>query len=164
MIEPGTNPRRVRCRLDSRWHVVAGTVFAHEAAPIMRSRKHRGGARPSHVSGAVQSALAAAGKLFPPALVTPVGEVFDDEAAFSEALQPDEAEAWVQQKHAEMFSHAATQCANDALARHGPRGAVLVVASRTNAALARFSTTDKPGQSEMPSGSTEPSGQPREPR
>jgi hypothetical protein len=160
LIEPGTNARRVRCRLDSRWRVVAGTVFAHESSPIMRSRKHRGGARPSHVSGAVRSALAALGLLHSPDLVTPVGEVFDDETAFSEALQPEEAETWVQQSLDVVFSRASTLCASDTLARHGPRGAVRALASRTNAARARFSTIDEREAGE-PSSTTAPSDGPR---
>lgn len=141
-IEPESNPRRIRCRLDPWWQVVSNTVFAHEAAPLARSRRHRGGARPAHVSGAVQSALASIGLLGPPELVTREGEVFEDETRFAMALDPAGAEGWVRRKHAEMFAAASNVCAAEVLSRFGPRGAVRAVAARTKATIARFSSTD----------------------
>jgi len=156
-IEPGTNSRRVRCDPDPRWTVVTSTAFRHEAKPIMRDRKHRGGARPAHISGAVQSALAAIGQLRPPEFVTPIGEVFEDETQFSLALAPAEAEEWVRRRNAEMFAQASELCSNDALTRHGPQEAVRAVASRGLAAIARFSSADRP---DAPNSSA---GEPRSP-
>jgi hypothetical protein len=156
LVEPGTNSRRVRCDPDPRWTVVTSTVFLHEAKPIMRDRKHRGGARPAHVSGAVQSALAAIGQLRPPEFVTPIGEVFEDETLFSLALAPADAEAWVRRRHAEMFAEASVLCSNDALTRHGPQEAVRAVASRGLAVIARFSSADRPDAPNNPAGTPLP--------
>lgn len=143
-IEPGTNPRRIRCRLDARWEVVANTVFVHAAAPLARSRRHRGGARPAHVSGALDSCLASIGMLRPPELVTPDGEVFDDETRFAEALDPVDAEAWVRRRYKEVFAIGSELCAGATLTRFGSRGAVRAVAARSKAAIARFSSADPP--------------------
>ena len=142
LIQPGTSARRTRCEADPRWAVVADTVFIHQAEPIVRDRKHRGGARPAHIYGSVQSALAANGQLSPPELMTEVGEIFDDEARFAQALGPAEAEAWVRRRYDETFAQASELCANDVLTRHGPNAAVRVVASRGLAAIARFSSSD----------------------
>ncbi len=144
LIEPGSSSRRTRSRLDPRWVVVTSTEFAHEADPIMRDRKHRGGALPSHVAGAVQSALAANRRLDCAQLVTPDGEVFENESDFANALSPSDAEAWVRECCAEQFSRAADLCANDALTRHGPNGAVLALVSHARAVCARFSSVDMP--------------------
>ena len=74
--------------------------------------------------------------------MTEIGEVFDDEARFAQALDPTEAEAWVRRRFDETFAHASKLCANDVLTRHGPKTAVCVVASRGLAAIARFSSSD----------------------
>jgi hypothetical protein len=145
-IEPGTGSRRSRCQLDPRWRVVTETVFVHQASAIMRNREHRGGARPSHVAGAVRSVLAAAGRLIRPNMVTSLGEVFADEREFAESIGPESAEKWVRKTHDEMFLQAAALVTEDILSRRGPSSAALAVATRTNATRARFSSAEIRGQ------------------
>jgi len=144
LIEPGTNVRRTRAKLDRRWQVVTETVFVHESSPIIRSRGHRGGARPSHVSGAVRSALASIQELAPPEMISPDGEVFDDEKDFSAALRPDAAEEWVRRTNEKMFQQAAKVVSEDLLTRNGPAGSTLELSARINASRARFSGEDTP--------------------
>jgi hypothetical protein len=142
IIEPGTNPRKIRSRSDPRWEVVMNTVFVHDAAPLARSRRHRGGARPSHVAGALRSALASIGLLRASEFVTRDGEVFEDEVQFAAALDAAEAEAWVRQRYKEMFGAGSDLCASEILTRFGARDAVRAVAALGKAAIARFSSAD----------------------
>lgn len=141
-IEPGTTPRRIRCRLDPRWAVVMSTVFVHDAAPLARSRRHRGGATPAHVAGVLRSALASIGLLRASEFVTPDGEVFDDETQFAATLDAAEAEAWVRQRYKEMFGAGSDLCAGEVITRFGARGAVRAVGALVKAAIARFSSAD----------------------
>lgn len=142
LIDPDSNPRRTRCALDPRWQVVTDTLFSHAAAPIERSRAFRGGARPSHVAGSVQSALAATGQLRPPPLVTADGRTFDDPADFAHHLEPGAAVEWVHSTFRDMFRGASELCADDAVARFGPQAAVVAVATKNEAARARFWSHD----------------------
>ena len=141
-IEPGTKAKRTRCELDFRWAVVVATVFVHESSPIVRDRSYRGGARPSHVAGAVRSVLAAIGNLPPPEMISSDGEVFASERDFAAGLRPDRAEEWVAQTNENMFRQAAKICSEDLLMRHGPAGSVLTLAARIGASRARFSSAD----------------------
>lgn len=142
LIDLNSSTRRTRCALDARWQVVTDTVFSHAAAPIERSRAFRGGARPSHVSGSVQSALASTGLLRPPQLVTADGRTFEDPAEFAGHLDPGAAVEWVHNAYRDMFRSASDLCADDAVARFGPHAAVVAVATKNEAARARFWSHD----------------------
>ena len=142
LIDPSSNARRTRCALDSRWQVVTDTVFSHAAPPIERSRAFRGGARPSHVSGSVQSALASSGLLRPPQLVTADGRTFEDPAEFADHLDHGAAVEWVHNAYRDMFRGASELCADDAVARFGSHAAVVAVATKNEAARARFWSHD----------------------
>jgi hypothetical protein len=142
LIDPASSTRRTRCALDERWQVVMDTVFSHAAAPATRSREHRGGARPSHVSGAVQSALASRGLLTVPLLVASDGRTFEDAAEFAAHLEPRDAEGWVYDAIRGMFLRASELYAEELVTRFGPRGRVEAVATRTRAVQARFWSSD----------------------
>ncbi len=141
-IDLNSSTRRTRCVLDPRWQVVTDTVFSHAAAPIERSRAFRGGARPSHVSGSVQSALASNGLLRPPQLVTEDGRTFEDPTEFAAHLDHDAAVEWVHKTYRDIFRGASDLCADDAVARFGPHDAVIAVATKNEAARARFWSHD----------------------
>lgn len=142
LIDPSSSTRRTRCALDKRWEVVTETVFSHAAAPALRSRAYRGGARPSHVAGAVQSALASRGLLALPTLVAPDGQRFADAAEFAAHLEPRDAEGWVYDAVRGMFLRASELCAEEVLTRFGARGGVEAMAARTLAVQARFWSAD----------------------
>jgi hypothetical protein len=94
------------------------------------------------VSGSVQSALASTGLLRPPQLVTADGRAFEDAGDFADHLDHDAAVEWVHNTYGDMFRGAAELCADDAVARFGPRDAVIAVATRNEAARARFWSHD----------------------
>lgn len=142
IVDTGTASRRVRCALDPRWVAVRLTIFEHEASPVARSRALRGGARPSHVLGALVSRLAASGKLTRLDFgITPDGEVLD-ETTLAEHLGPAEAEQWVERELARLGRIGAADLATFLLLQHGPSAAVQMLAAKINAAAARFSSVD----------------------
>jgi hypothetical protein len=137
--------RAYRAPLDPRWEAVQRTVFAHPAAPIPRSRAHRGGARPEHVLGAAISRVAAGGDLSKLDFrATEHGEVVNHAAIG--AMSDDEAAAWLRATAAKVFGAAAADTVRNLLGRGSPRAGARRLFTKLEAAEARFSSIDDEGE------------------
>lgn len=141
LVEAGSATRSVRARLDRRWLGVRDTRFRHEAAPVSRSRRHRGGARPEHVFGTALSRLAAAGDLRALALdTTSDGEVLTEQSL--RFLDERDLSRWIERTTLCIFGAAASD-----VLRHGTRGpdlrtAAIRLFAKIKGAEARFSSID----------------------
>ncbi|MDF3067092.1 MAG: hypothetical protein K0R38_2693 [Polyangiaceae bacterium] len=140
LIEQGSSTRQKRCRIDTRWVAVQSTIFRHRSSAATRDRSVRTAARAAQVLGAALSLSAAGGDLRPIDLgATEDGEL-RDEAGFAAAMTDSEAQTWVRENVHAVLSQVGDRTASAFINRHGPKGAVIVIAARFNATAARFST------------------------
>jgi hypothetical protein len=145
LCDPESATRVERRKLDARWSAVVDTVFRHEAAPVNRTRSHRGGARTSHAVGALLSHHAARGRLERVEYMTDCGEFV---AGPELPLRVDDAQLlrWLREAHGATVRGAADHVSRehvDALvAQFGPREAVRVWWERVNGTRARFISVD----------------------
>lgn len=136
LIDPASHSRKSRCALDPRWSEVTSTIFSHEAAPIERSRKHRGGARPEHVLGSTISFLSASGTLRSRRDLALLCETNLD--TISEA----EARIWLHEAIALVGARASREIARDRASRGDAREQGRRLQTKIKASLARFSSED----------------------
>jgi hypothetical protein len=141
IIDPESASRRHRCDLDPRWLAVQAVCFVHEASPAKRVRC-RGGAQPEQALGSSLSMLAARGLL--KRIDTGCdkhGEVLD-ELGFVKRMSEAAAEEWAREQASELCGEAGRAAIEDLAAKRGWRNATLVLVTRINAAVARFSSID----------------------
>lgn len=136
LIDPTSDSRKCRCTLDPRWAVVTSTTFSHEAAPVERTRKHRGGARPEHVLGAAISFLSSSGTLYSRRELARLGEA--DLGRLSEA----ELRIWQHEAITLVGARASREIARDRQSRGTAREQAATLQTKIRASLARFSSED----------------------
>ena len=144
MIVPDSATRRSRCALDPRWAAVTAVVFDHEASPIARARK-RGGASARHAFGTVLSFAASSRRLERHDCGHDLDGVVLDEVAFVNRMNDAQAHHYLERVIKRTLDGAGREIAASLVADCGPRQALLLVISRTNAAAARFSSVDDRG-------------------
>lgn len=139
LVEPTSSTRLKRSRIDPRWRAVLETIFRHTASPAVRNRSVRSAARAAQVLGSALSLSAAAGDLQEVDLGSTTDGELLDERGFAAAMTDTEAQEWVRARVRVVFEDCAAGTSGAFLNKYGPKGAVLVLAARINAAIARFS-------------------------
>lgn len=134
LVQPGTNARKSRCLLDSRWELLTMVKFQHKAEPMARTYIRRGAGAKQALGGLLSFAAAAGVR----------------RALLAQLADPEAAEAALRSELAEILAGAVPALAAELAKEHGHGGALHYVRAREALAVAKHATAGVVELPELP--------------